>query len=98
MDHVLRRDDYCQSCDETKAGCRTGKFSVRVDENSARGRRKLVSEARSSGYRRRRSPSRVESHLLVNMLDLRLPSGLFFLLVGAALMAVGIMVPEYRAP
>lgn len=32
------------------------------------------------------------------MLDLRITSGLFFLLVGAALMLVGVIMPEYRAP
>jgi hypothetical protein len=31
------------------------------------------------------------------MLDLRFPSGLFFLLVGAILMVIGAVMPEYRA-
>ena len=32
------------------------------------------------------------------MLDLRITSGLFFVVVGAALMLIGVMMPEYRAP
>ncbi|HUB83462.1 MAG TPA: hypothetical protein VMB03_31905 [Bryobacteraceae bacterium] len=32
------------------------------------------------------------------MLDLRVPSGLFFLILGAIVLAVGLLQPELRAP
>jgi hypothetical protein len=32
------------------------------------------------------------------MLDLRVPSGLFFLILGAILVAMGIIQPDLRAP
>jgi hypothetical protein len=32
------------------------------------------------------------------MLDLRVPSGLFFLILGAILVAMGILQPDLRAP
>lgn len=33
-----------------------------------------------------------------NMLDLRLPSGLFFLITGALVAGIGIFAPGYQAP
>ncbi len=97
LDDLLRRYGSGQPRDIAQAGSGTGRVGLWLNRSAPGERCALVPPPSSACFCGMCRADTVE-HLVPLMLDLRIPSGAFFAIIGLVLCGMGLVSPENRAP